>query len=581
MKNPIKFLKVDKRPGHGGKGEYTKSGFLLRGYLLPNVDMFRVLDAETDKILAEIGILRNLITNYLYKEHSNGPANMYIRKNLDYLHKLAQEGDEEKFVKHTKKLELRSKALMSVALFKTEPYWYRSYPAETVIHWLKDYWARISGEYPRIALTYRRVWIPKPDGTKRPLSVPRVPWRMILVLKYLWIKVWLSGKKVKLPCQYGVGTNLGLRKAWDAIMERVSRPTIFEFDLEKFYDNIFWGKYYAEITALGIPYGLRLWMSTAIQHSQIEQGMKKTEEDSIRLNNVPTLKECITTFGKFVGIIEYMSRRISRNLDRKALAWRKENVKTLKMPNGLHYTIRSNSIGDRDQRGLPQGLTLAGFAACAGLKAAYEELEDDLIMYIDDGVIMMKESDPLKIIKFQGLLDSAGIAISPKKSGYVKYNGVWQKPLKFLGMVYDGRTGRIKASTRKGSNMELPDLEKLKEKLESMGYHNIRGDTMTNWWLANRLNLTDFLLAYIFNRGRLIQRGDGGTLEKNKRENEESFLSRTTRIREDLTRENCTSYMVPLLRRLHEKRRLWEITFKDRKGFEQWLQQIAHDKSLS
>lgn len=197
MENKFIFLKKDKRPGHGGEGQYTKSGFLLRGYLLPNVDVFRVLDAETDQILSHIGILRNLISRYLYKEDRNGKANDYIRKNLDYLHRLAKAKDEKRFEKHSRLLETKSKALMSVALFKTEPHWYKSYPAFVVINWIKEYWDIIEGfvkgmplqDQSLFSLTYRRVFIPKPDGTMRPLSVPGVPWRMTLVLKYLWVKI--------------------------------------------------------------------------------------------------------------------------------------------------------------------------------------------------------------------------------------------------------------------------------------------------------------------------------------------------------------------------------------------------------
>lgn len=604
MKNQIKFLKQDKRPGHGGEGQYTKSGFLLKGYLIPNVDMFRVLDSETDKILMEIGILRNLITKYLYKEYQNGPVNNYIKDNLDRLHKLAQQGKEREFSKLTKLLETRSKAFMSMALFKTEPFWYKCYPASTVIHWLKDYWNYITGEYPEIALTYRRVWIPKPDGTKRPLSVPPVPWRMILVLKYLWIKIWISGKKIQIPGQYGIGTNLGLRKAWDAIMEKIDSNTIYEFDLEKFYDNVLWQKYYQEITELEIPTRIRMWMIQAIHNSQMARGQEKLLEDQERLSKIPTIIECIKSLGIIAGIAEWLSRRALRKRDLKAIKWTQENMSQESMGHGLYIMtlkklkeinedpkkllemIDSNDFTELEQeqmgasltlsdpppdRGLPQGISLGGFAACVALNSFCNEYRDKLIMYIDDGLLMLKEPDPFLLIRMSRYLAESGISIAPTKSGYVKRNGIWLKPLKFLGLVYDGRTGLTRASTRKGSKMEFPDLTKLQEKLEAMGYHNIRGDTMTNWWIANRLNLSDFMLAYIFNKGRLSKDSEE-TLSKNKRENSESFVKIVERLDKDLNRTNSTSRMIPLLKRMHENRQLWSITMKKRHAFHEWLE---------
>lgn len=225
-------------------------------------------------------------------------------------------------------------------------------------------------------------------------------------------------------------------------------------------------------------------------------------------------------------------------------------------------------------RGLPQGIALGGFSACVALKSFCEEYQDKLIMYIDDGLLMMDEWDPLIIMKMSGYLSESGITISPNKSGYIKRNGIWLKPIKFLGLVYDGNSGLIRANTRKGSKIALPDLEKLKIKLEEMGYHNIRGDTMTNWWIANRLNLTDFMLAYMFNRGK-IATTEETTLRKNRREHSESFLKLVERLRSDLDRTNSTSKMVPILKRMHEKRQLWSINMKQKWKFHEWLESIV------
>ena len=409
---------------------------------------------------------------------------------------------------------------------------------------------------------------------------------MLLVLKYLWIKVWISGKKIKLEGQFGIGTNMGLRKAWDAIMEKIDTPTIFEFDLEKFYDNVTWAKYLLEMKEMGLPSNLTSWISTAIRHSQLEQHPHKIMEDLERLVKTPRLIDCLRSMGIIPGLVEYISRKITWRLDMRELKWRLKSTvyhDSPELTGGLkpRFAIRVDpapsriTMGKRDQRGVPQGLTMGGFAACTALRDVYEEFKGKLIMYVDDG-LLMGNYDPLNLIRFSGYLMGSGVYISPNKSGYVKRNGVWLKPLKFLGLVYDGRTGKIRASTRSGTNTEYPELNKLIEKLEAMGYHNIRGDTMTNWWIANRLELSDFMLAYIFNKGRLNPKQDGGTL-KNERQHQESFLSHLERIRSDLTRTNSTSLMVPLLKRMHEKRRIWTISAKHKDTFLDILSQISHD----
>lgn len=49
-------------------------------------------------------------------------------------------------------------------------------------------------------------------------------------------------------------------------------------------------------------------------------------------------------------------------------------------------------------------------------------------------------------------------SLPPAKSGWVKREGKWLKPLKFLGLSYNGETDVLKASTRKGATIEVPEF---------------------------------------------------------------------------------------------------------------------------
>lgn len=49
----------------------------------------------------------------------------------------------------------------------------------------------------------------------------------------------------------------------------------------------------------------------------------------------------------------------------------------------------------------------------------------------------------------------AGIKQNKQKSGWIKREGKWLKPLRFLGMTYDPFQGVFKASTRSGAELEF------------------------------------------------------------------------------------------------------------------------------
>lgn len=104
-------------------------------------------------------------------------------------------------------------------------------------------------------------------------------------------------------------------------------------------------------------------------------------------------------------------------------------------------------------KGVPQGSSFGPLLAML-VKSVYidqpaiyrEPLKH--IQYVDDGITDV----PVK-----GEPNYAGCHIEPSKSGYVKKDGQWLKPLKFLGLSYDGVTDTLKSQTRKGANLVLSD----------------------------------------------------------------------------------------------------------------------------
>jgi hypothetical protein len=75
------------------------------------------------------------------------------------------------------------------------------------------------------------------------------------------------------------------------------------------------------------------------------------------------------------------------------------------------------------------------------------------VAYADDSVVFSDHP-----IRTKAPADT-GIVIHKDKTGYVKHAGNWVKPLKFLGLEFDGK--QFSAHTRKGSRLVLEDRMKL------------------------------------------------------------------------------------------------------------------------
>ncbi|KDN33315.1 hypothetical protein RSAG8_13594, partial [Rhizoctonia solani AG-8 WAC10335] len=75
-------------------------------------------------------------------------------------------------------------------------------------------------------------------------------------------------------------------------------------------------------------------------------------------------------------------------------------------------------------------------------------------MYADDG--MFYGTVPESIGKTSQLMERFGLSFAADKSSWVKKDGIWLKPLKYLGLIYDPFAkpgGELRAATRKGATL--------------------------------------------------------------------------------------------------------------------------------
>jgi len=106
--------------------------------------------------------------------------------------------------------------------------------------------------------------------------------------------------------------------------------------------------------------------------------------------------------------------------------------------------------------GTAQGSPLSPYLSAVALDELRLHLPKgvELLLYADDGMFY-GPGVPAFVSSGQmtSFMNRYGFTIHTEKSGWVKHEEDWIKPLKFLGLTYDGKHDLLKASTRKGSEL--------------------------------------------------------------------------------------------------------------------------------
>lgn len=252
-----------------------------------------------------------------------------------------------------------------------------------------------------------RTWIESPPGKYRPLGVSSLPWRIYLKGLTIFLENNLRGSWD--PTQHAYMSGRGTFTCWkDIITKALKARDIYEYDFKGFFNNVNLDSVALGLKKIGLP-------NFVIAH------VINMAASEIRSPKVRKMLEMMVNENGYKALLKYE----------------------------FIYNFRKNFRF----KALPQGQGMSPILSVFLLRWL-NSLPFKSIKYADDGLFYGDlPENPLE--EAMKVVEPLGAIFSKEKSGWVKKNGEWLKPLKFVGLTYDPFNDLIKASTRKGSKLTL------------------------------------------------------------------------------------------------------------------------------
>ena len=374
---------------------------------IPNVKKFNVeIRPEYHPVFKRYGIKKRKYHPILNSEpYLNQSLNRYITHQFQRLNKTRTQ--TKTFWRISETLLNRSSSYASLTLYETFPGWHRnkSYP---------EVWEAVR-EMRQLDLRnykHRITEIPKDDkGNTRALNIPSDGWRLYLHGLNRILQVWLS--PYTHPSQHGFIPGRGTTTAWRQIHDEVlESPNIYEFDLKKYFDSVNLDYLKTTLKSMQLPSLLidRIikWSRTAPENST----------HSLQRWNSP-YEEASDYKYHITGTYDIWS-------EEEHIIWIEKKRKSEEM----HPYLRRYDY----YRGVAQGSPISPLISTLLItRLLLLNPHCRVVQYADDGILYNLTCSPQEILHFP---PESGISVNWTKSRWLRRDGEWLAPLKFLGAEY-------------------------------------------------------------------------------------------------------------------------------------------------
>jgi Reverse transcriptase (RNA-dependent DNA polymerase) len=444
---------------------------------IPDVSELKINLREKSELFEMFGLNRRKKPLIEFTNHDNGRKNRYLEHQLLRLNRLRDEGKTETYFKVAEILMKRSNTFRVSAIQHVMKKWYRNFPLKYVLDVNREVSRIINKKKDKMSL--RRVYELKPNGSYRPIGAPSYPWRIVLhmmsnFIEQFYHKKWLNS-------QHGFIPGRGCLTAWKNFFKEkfYLEEEIWEWDIQNFFPSFKYRSLDKEMEKDGIPKGFRLWIENINRSNpkMPSEVLLKSDENFIENRRDHDTDED----WRFSYLDEQTQKKkeagewtiedwLEEELQIKALSptEKKEEMKRILEEQARLLEAYNPTHISTEFLGVAQGAPTSPTLANIVMKEIMHKLEKNgirTLSYADDFITNKNIPDTLK----EEIRQEYGVAFSAEKCGQIKNGPKW-KPLKFLGLVFDGES--LMAKTRTGSSLKLIG------KIEQLAY-------IINWLEAN------------------------------------------------------------------------------------------------